>query len=177
MRRQLYRLLLRIYRAFPRPVRRRVVRTIAPKYTVGSICVIERPDGAILLVKQAYRDNWGIPGGLLNRGEEPAVAAKREVYEEVGLAIELVGEPAVVVDTVPQRIDVVYRARPVSLADLESVRPCSPEIREARWFRPDALPELQFETADALVALARSSASPQAPPLLTDFSELRRPTH
>jgi 8-oxo-dGTP diphosphatase len=177
MRRKAYSALLRLYRTLPRPLRRRVVRVVAPSYTVGAICVIERPDGAILLVKQAYRDNWGIPGGLLNRGEGPAAAVRREVLEEVGLAVELVGAPAVVVDPEPQRIDVVFRARPVELADLGGVRPRSPEIREVRWFPTDALPELQFETADALVALARSSATPQAHPLLSSLNELHRPTH
>ena len=122
-------------------------------------------DGAILLVRQVYRNHWGIPGGLLKRGEDPTDAARREVFEEIGIAIELVGEPAVVVDAVPQRIDIVYRARPVTLSELDHVRPHSPEIGAVQWFAPDSLPELQEETASALVALARSSASPQSMPL------------
>jgi 8-oxo-dGTP diphosphatase len=100
---------------------------------------------------------------------------QREVNEEVGMEIELVGEPAVVVDTKPQRIDIVYRARPVSASLLDDVRPRSPEIRDARWFPADALPELQFETADALVALARSSAPSPAHGELPGLSELHRP--
>jgi 8-oxo-dGTP diphosphatase len=170
VRNSIHRLLLQGWRYIPRSVRRRLVRWLSPSFTVGAICVIERPDGALLLVKHIYRNNWGIPGGLLARGEDPATAAKREILEEVGLAIELVGEPAVVVESKLQRIDVIFRARPIELSDLESVRPRSPEIEGVRWFRPDALPELQPETATALVALARSSASPQAAPLpLTDW--------
>lgn len=153
----------------PRGARRRVVRWLSPSFTVGAICLIERPDGALLLVKHVYRSDWGIPGGLLRRGEEPADAARREVAEEIGLTIELVGEPAVVVEPRLQRVDLVFRARPRELAELESVRPRSPEIEQVRWFRPDDLPRLQSETATALVALARSAASPQAAPLpLTD---------
>lgn len=165
LRGELHRLLLQIYRRLPVRARRWLVRFIAPSFTVGSICVIERPDGHVLLIRQAYRRRWGIPGGLLQRREDPAAAACREVLEEVGLAIELVGEPAVVVDSVPQRVDIVFRARPVSMSAIADMRPCSPEIVEARWFSPDALPELQHETAHALVALARSSHSPQAPTL------------
>jgi 8-oxo-dGTP diphosphatase len=157
---ELHRMALRAYRSMPTMVRRWLVRLIAPKFTVGSTAVIERPDGHILLVRQSYRNRWGVPGGLLKRGEDPSVGVRREVFEEIGLAIELVGPPAVVVDAVPQRIDIVFRARPVSLAHLGDVRPSSPEIVEVRWFAPDALPELQFETADAMVALARQRPTP-----------------
>jgi 8-oxo-dGTP pyrophosphatase MutT (NUDIX family) len=161
----IHRLLLQTYRRMPRLVRRRIVRTLAPSYTIGAICFIERPDGAVLLVRTAYRRRWGVPGGLLKRGEDPADGARREVMEEVGLAIELLGEPTVVVDPPPQRVDIVYRARLVEHASAGEIRIGTPEIVEARWFRPDELPELQFETAGALVALARSAAAPQAVPL------------
>src|SRR4051794_18055404 len=114
---RLHRLLLRIYRMLPTLARRWAVGAISPSFTVGAICLIERADGDVLLVRQAYRERWGIPGGLLQRGEEPAVAAVREVFEEVGLRIELMGEPAVVVDAGPRRIDLVYRARPADDAE------------------------------------------------------------
>jgi len=156
---RLHRFLLRCYRALPRWARRWAVRLLAPSFTVGAICHIERADGDVLLVRQAYRERWGVPGGLLQRREEPAVAAVREVFEEVGLRVELLGEPAVVVDAAPQRIDLVFRARPVVDAESVEARPCSPEIAAVQWFSPDALPELQHETAHALVALARRGHS------------------
>ncbi|MGH9275104.1 MAG: NUDIX domain-containing protein, partial [Acidimicrobiales bacterium] len=93
MRAGLHRGALQVYRRLPVWARRRVVRTIAPGYTVGAMCFIERDDGAMLLVRLSYRQSWGVPGGLLKRGEVPADAARREVREEVGLEIELVGEP------------------------------------------------------------------------------------
>lgn len=137
------------------------MRGFTPNYTVGAVCFIEREDGAVLLVRQAYRDRWGLPGGLLNRGEDAVHGVRREVREEVGLAIELLGEPAVVVEPKPQRIDIVFRGRPAGDAPAEAV-PTSPEIEEARWFGPEELPELQHETAQALIVLARSSSAPQA---------------
>lgn len=165
MRTKIHRGALGVYRRLPLWARRRVVRTIAPGYTVGAVCFIERDDGALLLVRLAYRTRWGVPGGLLKRGEEPAEAARREVLEEVGLDVELSGEPAVVVDASAQRVDLVYRARPAPGADPATAGPRSPEIVDARWFPVDALPELQHETSGALVALARSARSPQAVPL------------
>ncbi len=147
-------LLLRLYRRLPRSSRLFVVHRLTPSFTVGAICVVERADGALLLVRHSYRQRWGFPGGLCKRGEEVADAARRETVEEVGLVVELVGEPAVVVDPDPRRVDVVFGARVDD--DGGSARPCSPEIVELRWFPPTALPELQHEAASALVALARA---------------------
>lgn len=159
---RLHVLLLRLYRHLPTTGRRLVVRTIAPSFTVGSMCVIERDNGDVLLVRHVYRNGWGIPGGLLKRGEDAADAARREVLEEVALAIELVGEPAVVVDAEPQRVDIVFRARPAADVDRSEVSPGSPEILEAKWFPAAALPALQHETATAFVALARAAHPGQA---------------
>lgn len=156
MRERLHLSLLRTYRRMPTWARRRAVRTLAPSFTVGAMCFIERDDGRILLVRHVYRHRWGVPGGLLDRGEDAAAGARREVREEVGLDVELRGEPRVVVDPEPQRVDIVYRARPARGADPDAVAPSSPEIVETRWFHPRDLPELQHETVAALAALARS---------------------
>jgi 8-oxo-dGTP diphosphatase len=161
----LHRLALQVYRRLPVGLRRRVVRAVSPSFTVGAMCFIERPDGALLLVRHSYRERWGVPGGLLQKGEEVQIGARREVREEVGLEVELLGEPAVVVDSPPQRVDVVFRARPAEGADPDALDLGSAEIVEARWFLGDALPELQFETAGALVALARIAAGAGQRPL------------
>ena len=154
--RRIHSLLLSIYRRLPRRARIAVVHTLAPSFTVGAMCVIERPDGAVLLVRHAYRHRWGLPGGLLSRGEDARVAAQREAFEEVGVRIETLGEPAVVVDPRPRRVDVIYRARLANGTAPDDVRPTSVEIVEARWFPSEELPELQHETAGAMVALARA---------------------
>lgn len=150
-------LLLRVFGRLPVRARRSVVRLISPSFTVGANCVIERDDGALLLVRQVYRSRWGLPGGLLERGEDPAAAVVREVAEEVGLDVEVVGEPAVVVDARARRVDVVYRGRPRGPLPATELVAVSPEIVEVRWHRPDDLPELQQEAAEALVTLARSA--------------------
>jgi len=158
----LHRAALQVFRRLPTGARRRIVRTVAPSFTVGSMCFIERSDGALLLVRHVYRKRWGVPGGLLERGETPAEAARRETREEVGLDIVLQGEPAVVVDPDPQRVDVVYRARLAAGADAAEAAPRSPEIARVEWFAPGALPELQHETATAFVALARVRGAGEA---------------
>jgi 8-oxo-dGTP diphosphatase len=41
--------------------------------------------GAVLIVKQNYRDGWVLPGGICEFGEPPHEGARREVAEEVGI--------------------------------------------------------------------------------------------
>jgi 8-oxo-dGTP diphosphatase len=152
------RVLLQLWRRVPPIVRRWVVRLMAPSFTVGAACVIERGDGSILLVRVVYREGWGLPGGLIKRWEDVTRCAQREVREEVGLDIDLVGPPSVVVDSRPQRIDVIFRARLSSGQGHADVTASSVEIREARWFPADDLPRLQHEAVTALMALGSSAA-------------------
>jgi len=165
---RLHRFALGVFRRLPVRARRVVVRAVAPGHTVGAICMIERGDGSLLLVRQSYRNRWGVPGGLLKRGETPHAAAVREVREEVGLDIVLIGEPAVVVEPAARRVDLIFRAAVAPGEDPDQARPRSPEITETAWFPVDDLPELQAETANALVALARSARNPQAVALPAD---------
>jgi 8-oxo-dGTP diphosphatase len=167
--RDVQRLLLHVWRRIPSIVRRWIVRTAAASFTVGAACVVERENGSILLVRLVYRDGWGLPGGLIKRGEAIDACARREVAEEVGLTVELTSAPAVVVDSRPQRVDVVFRARPAPGTDPGAVHPRSVEIREVRWFAPDDLPRLQHETVTALSALASSvlAPAPDAEPATT----------
>ncbi|MBP9686842.1 MAG: NUDIX domain-containing protein [Candidatus Doudnabacteria bacterium] len=48
-------------------------------------------NGAVLLRMHEKYHNWGSPGGHIDPGEDANQAAVREVWEETGLEIELVG--------------------------------------------------------------------------------------
>jgi 8-oxo-dGTP diphosphatase len=146
--------LFKVWRRLPRRARRQLVRMGTPSHTVGSMGVVEH-DGKVLLVRHAYRGGWGLPGGLIQRGEQPAAAVVREVAEEVGLQIELLGLPTVVVDTRARRVDVVFRCRAAPGVDPWSAAAHSSEIVEARWWPADGLPRLQAEAAEA-VRVSRS---------------------
>jgi 8-oxo-dGTP diphosphatase len=44
-------------------------------------------DQALLLVRSSYRKEWNFPGGSVHPGETPEAAARRELIEEIGLAV------------------------------------------------------------------------------------------
>ena len=132
---------MRVFRALPESVRQRAVRAITPSYTLGAQARITRDDGRILLVKAAYRWRWGMPGGLMEVGESPEDAVRREALEETGLAITTLGEPLVLVETAMQRVNFIYNAVPADGAEPDAVRPQASEILEIGWFDPDDLPE------------------------------------
>ncbi|MBS1837723.1 MAG: NUDIX domain-containing protein [Actinobacteria bacterium] len=167
------RILLRLFQVLPPPLRRFIVWSGTPKYTIGAICIVRRDDGAILLVQHSYIDRWGLPGGLVKRREDPDVAAVRETMEEVNLAVELVGSPRVVVEPRRRRVDVVFLARPCRDARLDEVGPTSAEIVETRWFQPEVLPDVSSEAATALAALARDGLLDLSGAGLTPSSGLR----
>ena len=62
MLRRAHQRLLSLYGRLPRRMRRFAVRRVAPSFRVGAMCFVERDDGALLLVRHAYRSNWGVPG-------------------------------------------------------------------------------------------------------------------
>jgi len=150
-----YGLLLRGFGHLPRRIRRALIHLAAPSYSVGAMCIVESDEGELLLVRQSYRDGWATPGGLLHRGEDPAVGARREAKEEIGIDVETLGEPLVNIDVKARRVDVVFRCRiPPPVPDV--FEPTSVEILEARWFPKRELPPMQKETAEAVLRVFRS---------------------
>ncbi len=153
------------FRVTPGPLKRLVVRTVAPSYTVGAVCVIEH-DGEILVLWQPHRRGWSLPGGLLGRGEEPADAVRREVAEEVGLDIDP-GDPVTVrVDAVEQGVDVVFRVLLDQRPDLD----LATEARKARWTRRGELGAADRDTRGILAALEQAGV-PARPGRLLDAQE------
>jgi len=117
------------------PAFREVVRH---RGSVAGLTVAD--DGRIVLVRQ-YRHPfgralWEIPAGLLEEGESPEEAVRREIEEEVGRrAAEL--EPLAVIYPTPGFCDEVLRIfRATRLTDTP-VRRDEDEVLEVKWFTLD----------------------------------------
>jgi 8-oxo-dGTP pyrophosphatase MutT (NUDIX family) len=152
--RGLRRFALRVYRALPRPLRLLAVRIIAPAHTVGALCFLERPDGRVLLLCQYHRDGWTLPGGLLNRGEDPARAVVREVREETGIAIAVDLPFATLVAPRSRRVDVLFH---VPVRGEVTVRVDGEAIR-AQWLALGDAGEVDEPTATSIAAFRRWKA-------------------
>ena len=141
---------LRSFGRLPRPLRRLVTRAISPNWIAGAVALIER-DGRWLMVDPVYREGWTLPGGLIDRGETPAEAIKRELVEELGFDVDVDGvEPWILLDSAMRRIDVVFHATIVRDVDPSSITIRTPELGAAGWFSPDDLPETDREAGDVI---------------------------
>jgi len=83
--------------------------------TLGVFAAITDEDARILCVRMNYATHaWTTPGGLVEPGESPLDALKREVLEESGL--DVVAEELVGVYSKPKKDDLVlfFRARVIA---------------------------------------------------------------
>lgn len=116
------------------------VTFLDPKLAVA--VVIER-DGDILLGKRAAWTRspglWSFPAGFIERGEVVEAAARREVSEEVGLAVTL-GPVLKVFSSAGD--PVVLLVFPAVSSIGEPV--AGDDLTEVGWFSPTRFPELAF---------------------------------
>jgi ADP-ribose pyrophosphatase YjhB (NUDIX family) len=119
---------------------------------------IEHGD-AVLLVRRGVNPGkglWALPGGYMDAGEMPEQALRREIDEEVALAIdvhELLHIYPMVNHAQPsQGIVLVYRATLPNIAATAAPTPPAAldDVAEARWFTLEQLPmDLAFASTQA----------------------------
>lgn len=62
------------------------------RHFCASVFIINPEDKKILLIMHKKNNKWTQPGGHIDDNETPEEAALREVYEETGLRVSLLGE-------------------------------------------------------------------------------------
>lgn len=114
------------------------MRLTHTRFTVTAGAVIFNDQKQVLLLKHRFRagSGWGLPGGFLERGEQPVDALRRELREEIDLEVEDVEVFAVRSFAKPKQVEVLFRARANG-----SVRPITIEVEHAEWFALDSLPQ------------------------------------
>ncbi len=149
--------LARLLRRFPWTGRglQWAVRLIQPKLSVGVVGVVLDAAGErVLLVEHLFHADqpWGLPGGWLERGEEPRQTVERELREETGLRVR--AERPLLVRRGhghPRHLDIVYLC---ALDGADQTVRLNGELLSYRWAGRDDLPPLaDFQAASITAAL------------------------
>lgn len=152
---------LKLFKALPPGVSHSLVRAVKPTYALGAIAIIEW-DGKVLALRQAHRRGHSLPGGLVDRGEQPRDAVRREVREETGLDIDPGDIITVVFDPRIRHADVIFRV----ICETEpQVRPAS-EAFAHHWLDISRWTEADRSTTRILRAVRAAHATPQPGRLL-----------
>jgi ADP-ribose pyrophosphatase YjhB (NUDIX family) len=123
----------------------------APRAGVGAVVLSE---GRVLLVKRGSppsQGKWSLPGGLVQLGESAESAAVREVEEECGLKVRLLGL-AGVVDRIMRdsdgRVRYHYLLIDYAAAPEAGTARAGSDAAEVRWVPIDEL--ARYDTTDGL---------------------------
>jgi 8-oxo-dGTP diphosphatase len=127
-----------VWRRLPVRLRRWSMRLTNARFTVTAGALIFNDSGQILLLKHRFRagSGWGLPGGFLEKGEQPLDALRRELREEIGLEVDDVEIFAARSFKKPRQVEVLFRCRATG-----SVTPRTMEVEQAEWFSLESLPD------------------------------------
>jgi 8-oxo-dGTP pyrophosphatase MutT (NUDIX family) len=120
-----------------------------PLWLSGVSGVVLDDDSRVLLTRRADSGRWAVVSGIVEPGEQPAVALRREITEETGVVAD-VDRLVSVVSLEPKRcpngdlvqfLDLTFACRYLSgvahVADDENL--------EVGWFAPSTLPDMSVD--------------------------------
>jgi ADP-ribose pyrophosphatase YjhB (NUDIX family) len=115
-------------------------KRLQPRFTVGVVGVVFNLKGEVLLAEHVLHPihPWGLPGGWINRNEQPHEAVTREIQEELSLKTTV--EALLLSEiTFPRHLDYAYLC---GTQDGDSVGHLSGELLSYGWFDPAQTPPL-----------------------------------
>lgn len=116
----------------------RIWRLFQRKYSVGVVGVLLDRNQNILLVEHVFhpRHPWGLPGGWVDHGEDPARALQREFAEELQVEVQI-GPILLAEFHNRHHLDIAY----LCLTNSE-IGEVSYELLQFAWYEYQALPDL-----------------------------------
>lgn len=123
--------------------------------------LLRNPAGQVLLCELSYKQEWDLPGGVVDPGEPPATTVSREIDEELGLEVAVGG--LVAVNWLPpwrgwDDAHLFLFDLGVFDGELDPARFLAREIADAHWVDPAAAADhVAPYTARMLAAVAGST--------------------
>jgi len=124
---------------------RKTYQDTLPKKRMGAGCLFFDAEDRVMLVSTSYKPVWEIPGGVVEHNESPRECCQREVWEEIGLQIE-VGHLLVVdynaeTEEKTESLMFIFDGGVLSEADLANIRLQDGELTGFQFFPIDDLPQ------------------------------------
>ncbi|RZU03347.1 NUDIX domain-containing protein [Kribbella rubisoli] len=114
-----------------------------PKKRVIAHVVVRDTAGRVLLCQVSYKKDLELPGGVVEPDEDPATGASREMQEEMGTALPLLGVLAI--DWLPRwegwgdAVEILYDGGVHDPSLIDELQPDGFEIRALSWHAPEEL--------------------------------------
>ncbi|MFJ8475240.1 NUDIX domain-containing protein [Kitasatospora sp. NPDC094011] len=117
---------------------------LAPGHPVTSYVLCTDPSSRLLVVQASGIGSWHLPGGTVESGESPLNAARREVHEELGLALDLREDDLLAIEWAQARrqgararLVFLWAGPMLSTADTDKISLQQRELSAWRWATRD----------------------------------------
>jgi 8-oxo-dGTP pyrophosphatase MutT (NUDIX family) len=142
---------------------RALLNSFLPRKRAISQLLVRDREGRVLLCQLTYKRDWDLPGGVVEVGESPRLAAGREIHEELGLDIE--AGDLVLTDWLPpwggwdDAVCLVFDGGVHGAEVLDAMVLQAREIRSAEFATPEQVRELCTDFTARRIELAVGNAT------------------
>lgn len=139
-----------------------VMNSALPKKRLIAHVLIRHADGRVLLCDTQFKQDWELPGGIVEPGEAPRLGAMREVREELGIHLPI--NRLLVADWMPpylgwdDAIEMIFDGGTVTQADVDNFTLQENEIKRVELVDLDAAAELLTPLGHRRLVIAASLA-------------------
>ena|SRR3989344_3301070 len=152
----MYKILVRTFYFFANPFRKLYWFIFRPE-TRGVKCVVQH-NGYFLLTRLGYaHKKWTIPGGGVKKRETWEEAARREIFEEVGIKLGEIKKVGEYKNTREYKRDTVFVFH--SIVSSPNFKIDNFEIAEAGWFLPREFPKNRVPRVDMIMEFLKINGS------------------
>lgn len=129
-----------------------VMNSVLPRKRLIAHALLTDPWDRVCLLETTFKDDWELPGGIVNPSESPRDGAVREIDEELSLQLE-VGRVLVVDWLAPylgweDAVELIFDAGALTPEQVDAIVPDPVEVRAVHWLAAD-------KAADRMAPFAR----------------------